>query len=187
MQVKSHEEILQLIKEIEELEHRINEESLEDLENDLDTSREPIGEVPPEDSAELSINADSPIATKKKLRFTLHRKPGKGESFERAALHSFLHPEPVRNVFTLRLNDAGELVGFDLKKPTLPREKIQLRTVFKRKTQSSESATTEESASGMKGKLSRITIMFKRPSVGGKEGSKVNGVIGKIKGIFSRS
>jgi hypothetical protein len=187
LQIKSHEEILQLIKEIEELEHRINEESLEDMESGIDTTTEPIGEVPSVDSAEILINADSPIATKKKLRFTLHRKPRRRESFEKTAFHSFLHPEPVRNVFTLRLNDAGELVGFDLKKPTPPREKIQLRTIFKRKTPKSESATIEEPTPGLKGKLLRITRIFKRPNMRGEEGSKASGVIGKIKGIFSRS
>ena len=50
-----------------------------------------------------------------------------------------------------------------------------------------ESVSVEKPTPDLKGKLLRITWIFKRPVSGGKEGLKASGVIGKIKGIFSRS
>ena len=95
---------------------------------------EPIGEMSSVDTSEIPIDVagklDIPIATKKKLRFTPHRKSRDKPVSEKTDFQSFLHPEPVHNVFTLRLNDAGELVGFNLKKSTLSKEKICLWTIF---------------------------------------------------------
>ena len=57
--------------------------------------------------------------------------------------------------------------------------------MFKRKPQTGESTKGAGPAKGIKGTLLGITSRFRRKGTGGGS-SPVAGVIGKIKGIFSR-
>jgi len=186
--VKSHDEILQLIQEIEELEQRIQQDDFVEFEAVPDTSTiHGFGEVPSE--RVTGIPLDDSIKIRRKLsvkKGLLHRRRSLDTELSgRDRLEAFLHPEPVRNVFVLRLNAGGELVGFDLKKPNPPHEKFNIKTMFKRKPKTGNSAVGANSAKGIKGKLVGITSLFRRKGI--SEGSSpAAGAISKIKGIFSR-
>ncbi len=186
--VKSHDEILQLIQEIEELEQRIQQDDFVEFEAVPDTSTiHDFGEVPSDGTTGIplddSIKQRRKLAVKKGLLH--HRRSLDKEVSGRDRLEAFLHPEPVRNVFVLRLTKGGELVGFNLKKPKQPREKISIKTMFKRKTQTGEPAKTAEPVKGIKGKLLAIPSRIRLKGTG-ERSSPVAGAISKIKGIFSR-
>ena len=188
--VKSHAEILQLIREIEELEQHINQDDFEDFKVATDISKlQTIGEIPTEIPSEMSIDEsvtpESVRVVSSKIGLLRRRRPPIKDISDKTRLQSFLHPEPIRNVFVLRLTEGGELQGFDLKKPQAPREKFNIRTVFKRKSAVEKSGSTQAPVKGLKGKLLGITSLFKKKGAAG-EGSKAAGVVNKLKGIFSR-
>ena len=186
--VKSHDEILQLIQEIEELEQRIQQDDFVEFEAVPETSKmDDFGEIPSDAATgiplDVSIKPDRKLSAKKGLLH--HRRSLEKELSGRDRLEAFLHPEPVRNVFVLRLSEGGELVGFDLKKPKPPHEKFSIKTMFKPKPKTGKSAVAAEPVKGIKGKVLGITALFRRKGTG--EGrSPASGAISKIKGIFSR-
>ena len=113
-----------------------------------------------------------------------------GELKKRVSFSWFLHPTPVRNVFTLKFTDAGQLVGFDLKKPRKERQKFSFKTLLKRKSESAAApAEAKELPPGIKGKILGVFSRF-RGSGGGEKAaasaSKLGGIITRIKGVFSR-
>ncbi|MBU0497034.1 MAG: hypothetical protein KKC68_02410 [Candidatus Thermoplasmatota archaeon] len=95
--------------------------------------------------------------------------------------------EPIRNVFTLRLTEGGELVGFDLKKLKASREKFSFKTLLKRKSASEDIQGEKEPPKGIKGKLLGVVGRFRKRGEDEKSESKIGGVLTRIKGVFSRS
>lgn len=190
--IKKHDEILELLKEIESIEDKIK-----NTEITVETFDEPVFieveqaemngeinkenyfiEVPIESETIEKVQIQKKEKQKRKIHFTskLHRKKKpKGE----------LKPS---NTFTLKINDQSNLVGFNIKKPKPKAESKHRRILpFKKGTprESGDEKITEES--GIKGKIKGIFSRIK-PKASGKEGgSKISNALGKIKGIFSRS
>ena len=83
---------------IEELEQWINQNFLDDIGVGIDTTMDYIGEMSLVDTSEIPMDVagklDIPIETKKKLRFTLHRKSRDKPVSEKTDFQLFLHPEP---------------------------------------------------------------------------------------------
>jgi len=95
--------------------------------------------------------------------------------------------KPIKSTFTLRIDDKGHLVGFNIKKPKPKKEKKSRRILlFRRKKgevgASAEPAAEKPEVKGIKGKIIGIVSKIKPK----KSGSKVSGIVGKTKGIFSR-
>lgn len=186
--VKSHDEILQLIREIEELEKRIQQDDFVEFQLVPETTKiHDLGEISPDASSDSLFYKSSKHhqATGQK-KGLLHRwRSLDKEVSAKDRLEAFLHPNPIRNVFVLRLTESGKLVGFNLKKPTPPHDKFSLKIVFKRKSKTVGSAEAEPSLKGIKGKLMGITSRFRWKGAG-EGSSSAAGALGKIKGIFSK-
>jgi len=81
-----------------------------------------------------------------------------------------------QSTFTLRFDDKGNLVGYNLKKPK----------PVKQPKQKTEPSAPAPEAKGIKGKLKRVTSKL-RPKRSGKEGgSRFSGIGGKLKGIIPK-
>ena len=190
--IKKHDEILELLKEIESIEDKIK-----NTEITVETFDEPVfieveqaemnGEINKENHfIEVPIESETiekvQIQKKEKQKRKIHfmskprrKKKPKGK----------LKPS---NTFILKINDQGSLVGFNIKKPKPKAESKHRRILpFKKGTprESGDEKTTEES--GIKGKIKGIFSRIKPKASGEEGGSKISNALGKIKGIFSRS
>lgn len=192
-EVKTHDEILGLLKEVESI-----EDKLKSTETTLETVDEPVFieveqaemtgeiekeiqfiEVPTESKTKEKVQTQETEKQKRKIHFMFksrRKKKPKGEL------------EPGNSTFTLRIDDQSNLVGFNIKKPK-PQVKSKHRRFlpFKRgfSKGSEDEKTTEES--GIKGKIKGIFSRLKSKASGEEGGSKISNILGKIKGIFSRS
>ena len=79
-----------------------------------------------------------------------------------------------QSTFTLRFDDKGNLVGYNLKKPKPPKEQKQ------------ETAAPEPEAKGVKGKIKRVFSKIRRKKSLKEGGSRMSGIGGKLKGIVPR-
>lgn len=193
IRTKTHDEILELLMEIESI-----EDKLKSTETIADTSVEPtfveikqteIADELPKETQSPRIPTESEIMEKVRIQ--------KKEKQKRK-IHITSKPrrkkkpkgrlKPSSSTFTLRIEDQSSLVGFNIKKPKPKAESKHRRILpFKKGTpkESGDEKTTEEL--GIKGKIKGIFSRIKLKSSGEESGSKISNALGKIKGIFSRS
>ena len=209
--VKNHEDILALLKEIDSLEDSIKtpEPPHEFLEvNSEDIVTKTHEEVDPDSTGlERSLEpttVQKQVKKQKKRRFAIkfQRKPHiqpKKEFLERNQWIEVPQQEYTTDIpyakellpqstFTLSVDEKGNLVGFHIKKPKEKQER-PLRSLlpFKKKEKTeTETSQKEVESTGIKGKLIGIIAKLKPKRGEGSEGSKLSGALGKIRGIFSR-
>ena len=233
--VKTHEEILEILKEIESFEKRfIQPEIIQETQKEhtvVGEKTENIGEPIPEHEMDVERAIEPEITqtghdmeetiepeVKKRrslfsIRIRRRKKPEKPE-IKTKHKHNFLlrtkkeilkklyitdektleaeTTEEVaevkpRSTFTLRINDQGDLAGFNIKKPKPIKEKKHRKLLPFRKGATEESEaeeTTEES--GIKGKIKGIFSRVKPKKSGEESGSKISNIVGKLKGVIPR-
>jgi len=191
--IKTHDEILESLKEIESI-----EDKLKSTETTAETSVEPTfleleqtemtdellketqsPGIPTESELMEKVRIQKKEKQKRKIHFT--SKPHRKKK-PKGRLKS------SNSTFTLRIDDQSNLVGFNIKKPKPKAESKHRRILpFKKGTprESGDEKTTEES--GIKGKIKGIFSRIKPKASGEEGGSKISNALGKIKGIFSRS
>jgi len=79
-----------------------------------------------------------------------------------------------QSTFTLRLDEKGNLVGYNLKKPKPLKAPKQ------------ETSAPEPEVKGVKGKILRVVSKIRRKKSSKEGGSKLSGIGGKLKGIIPR-
>jgi len=198
--LKSHGEILDLFKELETIEEKIlNPEIIEEI------SAEP--EIPKQHIQQTDITGEVEKKPKQKFLSKLQKKkkikePKKwflklrrNKSIKTEDIHGEL--KPVKSTFTLKINNQGNLIGLNIKKPITKTEKKPIRKnllkLFKKGTDKEAESVEKEEKKGIKGIPGKITgilskIKLKKYSggKGEKDASKVSGSVVKIKGIFSK-
>jgi hypothetical protein len=110
--------------------------------------------------------------------------PSELTEIERQLEEPVVEVKPVRSTFTLQLDEEGNLIGFILKKPKLPKEKKGWPRFRRRGGEEAEKETEEEPEPGIKGKLKRVVSKLRRKKSSDEESG--GGIGSKIKGIFSR-
>lgn len=212
--VKTHEEIVALFRELKTLEERIKNPELLDLiepeivfeevqpsesfEEKEIPSESPIEpEEMPSEKKEKRRRFPSLKLPRKERRegkksgriwwrkdFIENLKPSELTEIERQLEEPFEEKKPVVSTFTLQLDEEGNLVGFILKKPKLPKEKKVGSRFQRRGGEEAKRETEEETEPGMKGKLKRlVSKLWRRKS---SEEDSDGGIVSKIKGVFSR-
>jgi hypothetical protein len=191
--IKTHDEIIELLKEIESI-----EDKLKSTETIADTPVLPTfveienPEIPGELSKETQsqeIQTESELT--EKIRIQKKEKQKRKIHFT-SKLRRKIKPngrlKPSSSTFTLRIDDQSNLVGFNIKKPK-PKAESKHRQIlpFKKGTpnKSGDEKTTEEL--GIKGKIKGIFSQIKPKSYSEEGGSLISNALGKIRDIFSRS
>lgn len=212
-EIKTHEEIVELLQSLKSLEEKIkNPELIDDRQIASETveqeialppqTPEPVKEEYPEER-ETQI----PSQNKDRLKKSWLRKKQKIEKESEKKIHFFsdvkreendeqkvtspteLQPDIQeikipRSTFILQLDNDGNLVGFPLRK-SKPQQQKKGWPFSRRKT--GEGATEhseEEPAKGISGKLKRMASKLGRKK--SSEGESSGGIGSKIKGIFRR-
>jgi len=202
--LKSHKEILDLFKEIKTIEEKVKNPELieetgiqpeilwqevEQIEEIGEVAKEPITpEVPPDKKHKIQFL--SKLRKKKKSKEPKKRffKPRRLKPKETEDVQGEL--KSIKSTFALRINDQGNLIGLNTKKPRPKKEKKPLKLrLFKRGT-AKEEAPAETDVKGIPGKIKGLFSKTKLKKSGASKsegrGSKISGAAGKIKGIFSR-
>jgi hypothetical protein len=203
--VKTHEEILELFKEIEDIETRFKTPiALE--EPTLELVPTPDGEL-----IEIQPSPEKPSKKHQKLfskskqkkpkepttkHFLKKKKNIPGEIQDLTPkTRLFKHwkhnaEKQIHPTFSLKLDAEGNLVGLNIKKPKPPKEKKAGRFRLRRKKGEGEPAAAPEPEAppepGIKGKLKRVVKKLKPGRKAKKEGSSKFAALGKIKGIVKR-
>jgi hypothetical protein len=86
--------------------------------------------------------------------------------------------------FTLKIDDQGMLIGYNIKKPKS--EGRHRRILPFGKEASNESGAKEAEEPGMKGKIKGLFSRIKPKQAGESGGSKVSNLLGKIKGVLPK-
>ena len=217
--IKSHEEILELFKEIETI-----EENIQNFDSDVDaplySDDVPLEERDIDLEQQPEINSPPIDKPTQKTHHTLfHRHKKKKIKKPTSHRHFFKKIKAKRNIkkddeltqlqkqkkksknkldrnsstFTLKITDNGDLVGLNIKKHPLPQEHKGLKNLFSKKEGSKKQDTEKSEVKGLKAIPVKIKAIFssitKRRSgkdAGESSTSKISGISGKIKGIFSR-
>ena len=190
--VLTHEEILELFKDLEQFEEELPQ-AIPEVPST--TSIQPEIEKPeikqPEEKQEVifqevpakkKLKLRRKIKEKEKHRLRFLKKTGKDQPRENK-FHLLPEREP-HGTFTLRLDPEGNLVGFNIKEPA-PKLSVQIKQFIASKRKAKAPKEEKEPAKGIKGKLLRLI-----PKRGGKkeeEGEKqgrFSGIVSKIKNII---
>jgi hypothetical protein len=196
-EVKTHEEIMKLYKDLQSVEAKVkNPEQLkkESIEPEIIIQKiEPSlqkPEVPIQEQQPIEPTGEMPLKEKEKPKRPFLEKIDEPEIPSEKKTHWFaffkkektddseLKPDPEveqqpqeikisRSTFILQLDDAGNLIGFPMKK-----------------TQQGTEESEGEPVKGIKGKLIQIASMFRRKK--SEESESSGGISEKIKGIFRR-
>jgi len=214
--IKTHEEIAELLKELELLEERF---TYPELVRETRDGYEVVEEVP-EETEELPSGNEVKEETEKEPELEKRRsifsvklrrrkklqKPEVQEKHQRIILwrtkkQKFKETEKrdetlgeatltkkigevttPTGTFTLRIDDEGNLIGFNIKKPRPKTEKKQRRmSPFKQKKGTSEEAEVSGRLGKLKGLFSRVR---KSKETGGE--SEKTGIKTKLSGLLSR-
>jgi hypothetical protein len=211
--VKTHEEILRLFQEIQSVEAKVRNPDLwkptihatdapsQDPEppaqNLKETSEkgplgEPVGELPQdivEEPEQSFLNRPEPLEghpeTKTRWFGLLHKQHPENRAIESNLDEESSEEEfrPSQSTFTLQLDPSGNLVGFPLKKPSIPQKRKGWFS--SKRTPRSEGEDSEgETEEGFRGTLKHLFSFFRRHSSEDSDSSE--GIGEKIKGIFRR-
>jgi hypothetical protein len=184
LEAKSHEEILEILKDIESVEIK-----LKDNKPPLETYDDPVFfeigqdkhlgeldeeihflEVPPEPETIENLHIQE-----------IEKQSHKKDIADKKRIDTEVL-DPSNATFTLKLDEKGNLVGFNIKSQ-MEKDKRRRFRLLKRESTSESTEEVLGIIGKFKGLLSRL-----KPKGSGEEGSsKISNVIGKIKGIFSRS
>jgi hypothetical protein len=213
-EVKTHEEILRLLKDVESLEEKVKNPDVfteEEIKPEIVFQEvEQPGHIP--DFIDEQVQPREPfeeIPQKKikKFRQPLIKKQEKmeGPSREKKPWLSFLkkniknvqvlepsselEPKPQegtipRSTFILQLDTSGNLVGFPIKKQKQENQKKGWLFSRRKPQEGGTTLSEEETAKGIKGKLKGIVSKLGRRK--SSEGESSGGMVGKITGIFRR-
>jgi len=207
--LKSHEEILDLFREVETIEQNIkNPESFDETVITPDIIGQEISqEGKTGEIIKKSHISEESLKKEKKLKFKFlskrHKKKEMKEPKKRWFKSRKLKVKKIKeaqgeltlkkSTFTLRIDKQGNLVGLNIKKPKVKKEKTKLRFKLFKKGKGKEAKPTEQEIKGIKGIPVKIKGVFSKIKLkkssersGEKEGSKIAGSVGKIKGIFSK-
>ena len=91
---------------------------------------------------------------------------------------------PGNTTFTLRIDDQGRLIGYNIKKPKSEGGHRRILSFGKGTTE--ESGTNEAEEPGIKGKIKSIFSRIKPKQSGESGGSKISILLGKIKGVIPK-
>jgi hypothetical protein len=195
-EVKTHEEIMKLYKDLQSVEAKVKnpeqlkKESIESetimqkIEPSLQKPEVPIQDQQPiEPTGEISLKRKEPKrpflekidepeipAEKKTHWFAFFKKEKTDDSELKPAPEVEQQPQEIkisRSTFILQLDDAGNLIGFPMKKTLQGAEESE-----------------REPVKGIKGKLIQLASMFRRKK--SEEAESSGGIGEKIKGIFRR-
>ncbi len=206
--LKSHEEILNLFKELETIEENVkNPEVIEEIIIQPDIAKQEVEQtdITGEIEKEPDISEDSEKKHKHQFLSKLRKKkklkePKTKNRFLKLRKFKSIKTEDaqgelkqIKSTFSLKLNNQGELVGFNVKKPRQKKEKIPLRIKLFKRGETKDKTPAEQEIKGIKGIpgkikgiISKITSKLPLGKKGESSGSKTAGISGKIKGIFSR-
>jgi len=209
--LKSHNEILDLFKELETIEDNVKnpdtidestiepeiaKQEIEPIDITEEIVKEPvISEVIVKKEKKPKSKFSSKLRKKKKLK-----EPKSKKRFLKLRRSKSIKTEDaqgelkqIKNTFTLKLNGQGELVGLNIKKPITKKEKTPLLKKLFKKGEAKEKAPAEPEVKGIKGIpvkikgiISKITSKLPIGKKGKSSESKSSGIGGKVKGIFSR-
>ena len=185
--IKTHEEILDLFKEVESIEGKLKSpELIEDIYTESETVKKEAGstkttgelpaepqssKIPTESELKDKIKAEKKKGKKHKISFPykirrskkpkapkakrflrfLKIKPGETEISEPTELQDQLEEpkgeiKPIKSTFTLRIDDNGHLVGFNIKKPKPKKEKKSRRILLFRRKKGEVGASADPAA-----------------------------------------
>jgi hypothetical protein len=194
-EVKTHQEILNLFKDLESLEAKVkNPEVFEGKSIESEAFLHEI-DLPMQNSEEAgeepqSMEPPREIPQKKgekKKQSLLEKKEKRGKQPEFATSTGLEQPvqevKIPRSTFILELDSDGHLVGLPVKKPIMEKEKKDW-FFFKRKTQSGAVEQQEEPVKGIKGKLKHVVSTLRRKK--SSEAEPREGIGGTIKGLLKR-
>lgn len=177
--VKSHEEIMALFDELEDLEHRIRVPEAGQV--PLETVISQDEELPAPEVSVPEPGPKTPVTkTRTLFQMRLHGPWKRSPIYKRQRLfevETVDSKDSARNTFSLRLDDDGNLLGFDHPKPKPPRI-----TLFRRNKKTEGEGEPEPT--GRFARLRRV-LSRKRASSEGKT-SKLSGVLGRFKGLGRR-
>ena len=91
---------------------------------------------------------------------------------------------PGNTTFTLRIDDQGRLMGYNIKKPKSEGGHRRILPFGKGTTE--ESGAKEAEEPGIKGKIKGLFSRIKPKQSGESGGSKVSSLLGKIKGVLPK-
>lgn len=91
---------------------------------------------------------------------------------------------PGNTTFTLRIDDQGKLIGYNIKKPKSGGGHRRILPFGKSATE--ESSVKEADEPGIKGKIKGLFSRIKPKQSGESGGSKVSSLLGKIKGVLPK-
>jgi hypothetical protein len=194
--VKTHEEIMKLYKDLQSVEAKVKnpeqlkkesvepETIIQKIEPSLQKPEVTIQEQQPiEPTGEISLKRKEPkrpflekidepeISAEKKIHWFAFFKKEKTDDSELKPSSEVEQPlqeiKISRSTFILQLDDAGNLIGFPMKKTLQGTEEPK-----------------GEPVKGIKGKLIQLTSMFRRKK--SEESESSGGISEKIKGIFRR-
>ncbi|MBN2599400.1 MAG: hypothetical protein JXA75_02580 [Candidatus Thermoplasmatota archaeon] len=211
--VKTHEEILRLFQELQSVEAKVRNPDqwkptvlvTKASSQDLEPPRQNLEETHKETSlGEPTGELPQEMEEEHKRSFLNRPETHEGHPERKTRLFGFLHKEhpvdlaiesnrddepveeempPSRSTFTLQLDPSGNLVGFPLKKPSIPQERKGWFS-SKRTTHSEGEDSEEETEEGFRGKLKHLFSFFRRQS--SEDSDSPEGISEKIKGIFRR-
>jgi len=223
--LKTHDEILELIKEIESIEDKFkylgvapeNHVGKEIVNQELEQT-ETTGEL----TVKPYISADQTKSELKEITHPYKRKDKKHKIHFPIGIHwrkearrpkigNFLkrikvNPSGVKTpeltelqnqlgssevglrldntTFTLRIDDQGRLIGYNIKKPKSAGGHRRILPFGKGTTEESGAKGTEEP--GIKGKIKNLFSRIKPRQSGESGGSKISSLLGKIKGVLPK-
>jgi len=223
--LKTHDEILELIKEIESIEDKfkyleitpenhigketVNQE-LEQIETTGElTSKSQIPKNQTKSELKEITHPDNRKDKKRKIRFPIGIHWGKEIKWPK--IRNFLKsikansngiktPEltelqnqlgssevelrPGNTTFTLRIDNQGRLIGYNIKKPKPGGGHGRILPFGKGTTEESSAKGAKES--GIKGNIKGLFLRIKLKQSGESGGSKISSLLGKIKGVLPK-
>jgi len=187
--LKTHDEILNLFKEIETIEENIKkQEHIEETVIHPDGSEQEIEFIDVQEVEFIDITDETtkevpfqevptdkkPERPKEKRFFHLKRKKIGVTKDTQEPL------KPIKSTFTLKIDDQGNLAGLNVKRPRPKKEKKPFKFKLFKRGEAKESAPDETETKEIPGKIKGIFSKLKR----GKSGeSKGEGGGSKISGI----
>lgn len=169
--VKSHEEILELFEEIEQIEQELkNPDFTNELQESISSEEKLITPESAKDNT-VEISEKNRVKKKKSLKILFtpgekkktkkikakkilkRRKSSKSPSLKKKILKKNKNRavdkkkslDPSKSTFTLKLDTSGTLVGLEVPKTKKPKQKFSLKTVFKKKPKKTDDTASKSS------------------------------------------